>query len=316
MLSNSAIIQPIHQAIISNQKSYWASHFYAVLQCLNSHTGLQYSPISLPIFPAWTLASLRGDQVSNFFEVIEPSMRNWGFQYFLVKFLNLRMAGYYVDQIIKKLGQLYNIEFSNEYCQYEFHMSGADSLLHHGLSSKFIEVFPPELNGNLPDRHSLIAQSDICLTLTHPSSGQKIGIFGEVEGNYGNKLKNQKFWKGKQDFCIINIGIVTSAQKRIYIEPVIVNGVQRINLIIGAKNYVYSDFLKTLAHYRYLFQFGRNYTSYQVDEEFGYFFDLLKKNVHTSVVELLELLRSHSNDRDILEKFPTSIPIITSIQSE
>ena len=83
----SQLATPLNVGVIKNYKSYWATHFYSVLQCLHSHRALNYTPTGLAYYPHWKLRDLRADLPFNFFHQIESSLQNWGFQYFMSVFL-------------------------------------------------------------------------------------------------------------------------------------------------------------------------------------------------------------------------------------
>ena len=200
------IISPIKPEIITNYKSYWATHFYSVLKCLDSHKNLMNSPMKLECFPLWSLALLRGELPPNFFDKIESYMANWGFQYFLASFFNQKLSSNIVIELIERLENIYNVKFSRSLDLFEFYVSGGDSSLSYELNKIFTSVFPYKLNGIVSNRRDLIAYSDLCLVLEDSDTETKVGIFGEVEGIYGNKFNTEKYWGKKQDFCVFAIG--------------------------------------------------------------------------------------------------------------
>ena len=139
----SNFLRPIQLGIIEEQKSYWANHFYSVIECINSHKNLQYSPRNFETFPIWTLNDLRGSHPINFFDHIQQYIKNWGFQYFLVNFLNKKSGCNIVKEIVGRLEEIHNVKFSNYLTGYEFHISGNDSAISENLSDRFTHTFPP-----------------------------------------------------------------------------------------------------------------------------------------------------------------------------
>lgn len=312
---NSTLVTPISLGIIENHKSYWANHFYAVIQCLDSHKRLKYSPRRIDHFPHWSLNDLRGYFPLNFFDSLQDYLRNWGFQYFLVSFLNQKVSSDIVTEVIRRLGELYNIRFSTELTEYSFHISGNDSALSFGLKNNFSEVFPLQIGANKPDTDKVIDNSDICLILNNPNTNTKVGIFGEVEGVHGNKLRNQSFWNRKSDFCVFNVGIVDGKTKKCRIDNVLFNGSDKVNLYFEKEHFVVIDFYNTLDLFKQLFMSGPSFNLSSKDEEYDYFINLLKDYWFKPASELLENLSKFIDGSDLVGQFNTKIPIITDIRS-
>ncbi|MFM2607902.1 hypothetical protein AAFX30_09775 [Vibrio chagasii] len=309
--TNSTLVTPISLGIIENQKSYWANHFYSVIQCLDAQKGFKYSPRRIDGYPLWSLSSLRGHLPPNFFDVVQDYLRNWGFQYFLVSFLNQKMSSNLVQEVVNRLGALYNISFSDQLREYSFHISGNDSALSDGLKSHFSEVFPLAIGNNKPDIDKVIANSDICLVLKNPDTDTKVGIFGEVEGVYGNKLRNQSFWDGKSDFCVFNIGMIDGKTKQCYIENVTFNGSSKVNLYFEKEHFVANDFSITLEWFKQLLMYGPHFSLKANNEEFDYFINYLKVNWAKPACELLEHISSFLDGNDLVGRSTTELPIIT-----
>ena len=77
--------------IIPGHKSYWATHFCSVFECLHYHTTLEESPRKLDQFPNWSMSDLRGNLPTNFFYYLKRWVYNWGFQYFIANYLNQKV---------------------------------------------------------------------------------------------------------------------------------------------------------------------------------------------------------------------------------
>ena len=308
---NSALVTPISVGIITNQKLYWANHFFSVIQCLDAQKGFKYSPRRIDGYPLWSLSSLRGHLPPNFFDVVQDYLRNWGFQYFLVSFLNQKMASALVQEVVNRLSSMYNVSFSTQLREYSFHVSGNDSALSDGLRNYFSAVFPLAIGNNKPDTDKVIANSDICLILTNPETNQKVGIFGEVEGVYGNKLRNQAFWDGKSDFCVFNIGMIDGKSKQCFIENVTFNNSRKVNLYIEKEHFVANDFSITLEWIKQLLMYGPYFSLRANDEEFDYFINYLKMNWARPAGELLEHIGTFLDGSNLVGKMTTALPIIT-----
>ena len=190
--SKKSIITPVSLGVIPSNRSYWATHFYSILQCLDQHKNLEFSPRRLDSYPNYSLAILRGCLPSNFFNQIERYIENWGVQYFLANFFNQKLGGNVVEELISRIEKAYDVTFNKSLNYFSFHVSGNDSNLSSKLREQFSEVFPIYLNGEFATVETLIGQSDLCLILSNLQN-VKVGLFGEVEGIYGNKLRTESY---------------------------------------------------------------------------------------------------------------------------
>ncbi|BBB29385.1 hypothetical protein [Neptunomonas japonica] len=313
--TDSELIKPLSLGIIENEKSYWANHFYAVIECLNSHKGPKYSPRRIEGFPIWSLNELRGCLPPNFFENIQDYLKNWGFQYFLVSFLNQKASNNIVKEIITRLGNLYGVTFVSGLSEYSFHISGNDSALSFDLNDRFSEVFPMKVGLNKPNIQTLISNSDICLVLHNPIANAKVGIFGEIEGVYGNRLRNQSFWDSKQDYCVFNIGVINGKGKGCYIENFHLNGINRVHVYFEKNHFVVSDFGKTLEWFKQLLIYGPHLKITSGIDELDFFLDMLKRYWFKPASELLAELTSYIDGEDLVGKSDKAISIITDIRA-
>lgn len=269
--SKSQLATPLPVGVIQNYKSYWATHFYAVLQCLHSHKVLQYTPRVFAYYPSWKLRDLRADLPHNFFHHLEGHLQNFGFQYFMSVFLNYKMASGIVDQLIENLSQLYGIPLLTSQTRYQFFLSGSDSVLSEGLLDEFTEVFPSQINGMRPNAQLLAKQSDLCLVLDFPIPHARLAIFGEVEGLHGHDLSNASYWNKKLPFCVMTVGVIDGSGKNVYISNTFINDIPRVNLIFERRHPVVQDFLQVLSYMKVLFSEGPGTRIRSNDEEFDFF---------------------------------------------
>ncbi|MFY9261865.1 MAG: hypothetical protein WAO71_15345 [Gallionella sp.] len=310
-----SLIAPVSMGLITNHRSYWATHFYSILQCLDKHKNLEFSPRRLDVFPEYTLAVLRGCLPSNFFNQAESYIKNWGVQYFLANFFNQKLGGNVVVELISRIERHYAVQFSKELDCFSFHVSGNDSVLSFDLKSKFSEVFPNRLNDQFADVNSLIAYSDLCLVLSNKDSGAKVGLFGEVEGIKGNKLRTETFWGKKQNFCIFGVGVVDGNEKVVYFEEGYFNGIYRINLFFERTNFVVTDFHSALGAVGNLFREGPNAHFYTKDEEFEFFINKIKKYWHRNIYDLLGDLEMYLHPDDVVGFNEGALLVVTDLQS-
>lgn len=308
-----SILTPVDSIIIPEVKSYWATHFYSLLKCIDSHKNLQFSPRKLEIFPIWTLSHLRGNLPLNFFEKIDSFIQNWGVQYFFASFFNQKIGGHIIIELIERLEDLYNVCFNKNLDTFSFYVSGNDSILSYKLSERFSEIFPfQELK---EDTYNLISHSDLCLILENSFTQNSVAIFGEVEGLHGNKLRHKKYWDKKSNFCVFGIGVVDGNQKQVYFEENYHKNIPRVILFFERSHFIISDFYKVLKAFHYMFLNGPLHKYPKVDEEFDFFYNYLINNWNTPIEEIFIYLEQFLDGGELVGYNDGTIQIIPSIQS-
>lgn len=299
--------------IIPSTRSYWATHFYSLLKCIDLHKTLAYSPRGFKEYPLWTMSLLRGNLPPNFFDLIEAYIKNWGAQYFLASLFNQKVGGHIITELIERLEDLHGICFNKNLDSFSFYVSGNDSALSDRLNERFTEVFPFSVREE--QIRNLIAYSDLCLILKSDFTGGSVAIFGEVEGTYGNKLRTENFWGKKQEFCVFGIGVIDGSQKQIYFEELRRNGVDRVMLMIERSHFVVSDFSQTLQHLKWLFLYGPNFEGFSGDAEFRYFSDEIKKRWSDPIDSVFKFLEGFISGGDLVGFNNDGIQIITDLQA-
>ncbi|MBD2782753.1 hypothetical protein [Xenorhabdus szentirmaii] len=308
-----SILTPVSPLVIPDYKSYWATHFYSVLKCMDSHKNLMYSPRRFKEFPMWSLSLLRGNLPPNFFDQIESYIRNWGMQYFLASFFNQKLGGHIIIELIERLEELYGVCFNRDLDSFSFFVSGNDSSLSYKLSNRFTDIFPyKELKGSLGD---LIGYSDLCLVIENSLNGNSVGIFGEVEGYHGNKFQSENYWGKKQEFCVFGIGVVDGNQKLVYFEESYHKGIPRVHLIFEKSHFIINDFLEVLNCLKLLFLYGPTAKLQHYDEEFSFFLTEIKKMWSFPMEEVFRFLEKYIDGGDLVGFNDGEIEIITSFQS-
>jgi len=313
---DSDLITPVSLGIIEDQKSYWANHFYSIIECIDSHKNLRHSPRRFDTYPVWSLSQMRGNLPLNFFREIQDYMCNWGFQYFLVNYLNQKNSGEVVSELLSRLSDLYDCNFNSSLNEYSFHISGADSSLSKNLRSRFTDFFPPEIKNNPPREKSLIDESDLCLIIHEEDSDYKVGIFGEIEGVHGQKMRRSSYWEKKQDYCVFSFGVTDGNTKECYVENTYLDGVDRVSFHFEQENYIVQDFRHALGWIEQLFLHGPHYGQSTRDEEFDFFVNVLKKFWNKQISELLRELSRFIDGSDLVgKKQGKTINIITDIRA-
>ncbi len=239
------LINEYNMPIYDNLLSYWSMHFISVLECLAYHKNLQFRPIIIPETQTISsLALMKGNHPNSFFDIMANSISNWGMQYFMVHYLNHKISLDLVDRIKEQLDDLFNIPNYKDYDDFEFYISGCDSELTKDISKYYDEIYPKIFELDFLSKDYLIRNSDICLVLKDTQNDKNIAIFGEIEGNDGDRLFNNKFWNGKSDFCVLGIGAVNGYGKgKFYIERYLHHGIYpKLNIIFKKNSYVVRDF--------------------------------------------------------------------------
>lgn len=315
MRSNKrSILTPVDPLLIPDVKSYWATHFYSVLKCIDSHKNLMHSPRKFHQFPIWTLSLMRGNLPVNFFDQLESYIKNWGVQYFLASFFNQKLGSHIIIELLERLEDLYGVCFSKDLDSFSFFVSGNDSSLSYKLSERFSEVFPfVDMKNSVTD---LIAYSDLCLIVENSLNNASVAIFGEVEGTYGNKFRTESYWGKKQEFCVFGIGVVEGNQKHVYFEESNHNGINRVHLLFEKSHFIIRDFLAVLDCFRWLFLNGPARAYPNLDEEFNFFSNHIRTNWNTPVEEVFNFLERFIDGGELVGFNNGSIEIITDLQAK
>lgn len=247
--------------------------------------------------------------------MIERYMWNWGFQYFIVSFLNTYEMRPAAERLITELENIYDVSFSRELTNWKFHIAGKDSDLSRGLDLLFTDVFPQGLNGVIPDRQSLIDNTDICLIMKDPYNPfQQVGIFGEVEGHHGEYIRQQGYWNKKNSpFSVFAFGVVPEKGKGMYIETRVFNNFRKVLITFQSENPVAADFRLALHWIEQLFNNGPGLRCTISDDELAYFVNLIKVHWHSPSSELLSRLAEFISKGDMVTSEPGPTPIIATL---
>lgn len=318
LLKENLISKPVNLSTISDYRSYWATHFYAILNCLYKHKSLKYSFLKLDSNPT-SLASMRGNLPYGFFLNIKQQIANWGFQYYLVNFLNYQNGSKnIVEYLISQIEGYYNVNFPSYLENYKFYISGQDSELYTQLMNIDFYIFSKGNYLSKNEKNDILRFSDLCLLLTN-EQGDKVGIFGEVEGLKGHSLKNLRYWERKQDAIIFGFGISQNSMynnNQIWVDYYD----EKIIFIFGAKNFVASDFYHTIDVFENLFLLYPNckllYKKIPGYEEFNFFLELIIKLWNEPIISILSTLANYISADDIVgDMKEKGISIITDIRS-
>lgn len=307
MLRASSLVSPIQFAPFSGVRSYWATHFLAMLQCLRFHKALAFpgNLFDRRTQGNWSLSDLRGTAPAHFFNQIDQQMQNFGFQYCLATLLNSPEARPLALDLIQKIEEIWNIRFSTALNQYSFRISGNDSELSADLSNYFSHIFPPMRGETAPILADVIANSDLCLVLQNSDTGQKVGIFGEVEGLHGRRIWTNGFWSRKSDYCIFGIGILSGQDRGVYLNVEEYGVGPRVLVTFEGNQFIVTDFRTALWHLCYMMHNGPNAPlSSPVGEELGFFLDLVRRNWRTPLTELIYQISGYIHSDDILDSVP------------
>jgi len=308
-----SILTPASPILIPDYKSYWATHFYSILKCIDNHKNLTHSPRRFIEYPLWSLSLLRGNLPPNFFDQIEAYIRNWGAQYFFASVFNQKVGSHIIIELIERLEDLYGVCFNGNLNQFSFYVSGSDSQLSHKLFNRFADVFPyKEMKGTISD---LIAYSDLCLVLENTLTGSSVGLFGEVEGIHGNKFRTESYWGRKHEFCVFGVGVVDGKQKLIYFEESHHKGIPRVCIMFEKSHFFISDFLEVINCLRHIFLYGPSTTYRGPDEEFGFFVSEIKKMWSNPIEQIFHFLERFIDGGDLVGFNENAISVIADLQA-
>ena len=190
---------------------YWSAHFAALLQCMHNHICMSYSPQTLPNYPVWSIAEVRGEFKAHFFNELERYLTNWGMQYFLVNFLNSPISANITSALWQGIMDIFNPPFRQDLIYSHFQISGKDSALMASPLLYDIKTFPDFID--LEHKYHICQNSDIAFILNNDANvitKDAVAVFGEIEGNKGILLLGDKFWRRKHLNCIFGIGVVSS----------------------------------------------------------------------------------------------------------
>lgn len=295
------LLNEYNMPIYDNSLSYWAMHFISVLECLMYHKNLEFPAIRIEQSIS-SLALMKGNYPNSFFDKLSNYIKNWGMQYFMVHFLNHKMSLNIVDNIKNKLDYFFNIPNYQDYDDFEFYISGHDTELSKNLDNRYDEIYPNNFDFNFIDKDNLIANSDICLILKNNEEDRNIAIFGEIEGNHGDKLFNDSFWFGKSNYCVLGIGAVEGHQKgKFYIEAFLFLGkYPKINLLFEKNNYVIRDFWAVISEFQSIFNYAAKYRNHHISN-FSYIVnEVIVKNWNEPILDVLNILYELKDNRSNL----------------
>lgn len=322
MPSGSGIATALNFAPIVKQRSYWATHFVSLLECLRFHNTLQWpgSKMSAIGKERWSLSDLRAEAPANFFSLIYQQVNNWGFQYFLVTMLNSPESKPIVEALISEIDRLFGSNFDIVSDTYHFRISGRDSNLSKGLDGYITDIFPYVDPMDFVKSRSIMDNSDLCLTIDSDNFGglktKKYGVFGEVEGLHGDFLSRNGYWKNKSEYCIYAFGVVKEKGGKVFLSTREIAGVERILITFQADHFVVNDFLTALWWINNIFQNGASANlPPNIGEEEAHFLNMIRSNFNADLDDLIELMSAHISSKDVIIINPGLSKLIPNIRS-
>lgn len=241
-------------------------------------------------------------------------MRNWGFQYFLVNLLNQRLGKGIVMHLIDQIERLCNDKFLRNFDSFLFYISGRDSALSAALNPSSFRIFQESSKGAPADTNSLLNNSDLCLVLTDSRTAGRIGMFGEVEGLHGERLRRDSFWTNKPN-RFFGFGIIKGAGKSITAETDEYAGSWRTIFFLEQSHPVVSDYLIALRMIEQMFLEGPNAYIKTVDNDCEFILSIVRKYWGRDVrSELLPALMQYLFVNDIVYCQHLGIPVVPNLQ--
>lgn len=168
-----------------------------------------------------------------------------GVQYFIAEFLNFKTNKNLVNEILYYVQDNYQTPIFTKIDSTSFSITGDDSLLFHDSIFQRTQVFPYLRDTDAEDFFKAKINSDLALCLK--SGGDEIIIFGEVEGNHGNRLFKKDFWDSKPLYSLFGIGVMPnrkSSKGLIWLENDI--SLKKTIVAIEGDNNVFGDFKRII----------------------------------------------------------------------
>jgi len=232
------IVQP---GAVAYDFDYWAMHVSAVLLCLHDHPGLATSPARLLGDPwqAWSLNDFRGAIQPAAFNQMQALIQNWGAQYLLADVLNRDTLGLR-SPLLEAISEVAE-EPSLPQLPAECLVSGRDSY----SGSEFLDRCNARIQGDRRRRvHTsadLVQFTDLCILL-ETDGPERVAVFGEVEGNHGEYLGQERYWHAKSQLALFGIGLVPQQAYPITLDIVSFSFGRRAVVLLGTRSNVIGDF--------------------------------------------------------------------------
>jgi hypothetical protein len=181
-------------------------HAAAALICLHDQNCIADRPSKLVVhYPNWSLCAYRGAIANGKFAAIKHHIRNFGTQYLTADILSNDIIGINAE-LLDQLSYIHDVRLGKVLACY---VSGLDS----SMGTRFLEQCRARVLGDR--RYSVqamkpqVEHTDLCLVVSDATDPDKqIAIFGEVEGNHGQKMLKDSYWDGKSKFAHFGIGMV------------------------------------------------------------------------------------------------------------
>lgn len=289
---------------------YWSAHFGALLQCMHYHINLSESPMNLSNYPNWSIADLRAVKKHDFFSGLERYLTNWGFQYFLVNFLNNSISDNIRSALLDGIYEVFNPNFREDLIYTHFEISGRDSNRSNISLLSEIDTFPRNIFSKDYNYH-ICENSDLAFILNNSReyiTRDAVAIFGEVEGNKGIKLLNDRFWQSKHRNCLFGIGVVSSKtiasqlkmSNKLYLgqyahtPSILLSYVKtslgfKVVVLFQQEHSIIKDYIDAMKFLRGLFLDGKSTHIYeQFSPAFRQAAHILKNGLQTPILQLLD----------------------------
>jgi hypothetical protein len=235
-------LRTIKPKIWESAFDYWSMQITAVLLCLHDQKCLATTPEKLlgQGWENWTLASFVGGAGHAVLEMMKASIQNWGAQYLLADYLNVDRG--ITTSLLDELGRIWKEDSFRKPCDFECYVSGIDSR----SGTQFLASCGAKILG---DKRRKVASStdqigfaDLCI-IGRIGEKQSLAVFGEVEGNYGDKLLKEDFWVIKdRPLALFGIGLQPTQNEPMTIQVVERAGRKRVVVLLGSGDQLMADF--------------------------------------------------------------------------
>lgn len=239
MPQKTSLLRVVRPGIIRDAAEYWSIQVASVILCMDDHALLQHRPENyLGADCLWSIEGFRGAAPARALADMQTLVQNWGTQYVLVEVLNRDVLGArttLLGEIEKIHGPVPGSHFVRTV------VSGNDSTCGRTFLTESQARIGADMRRRVRTSREMIKDTDIALILDAGERGE-IALFGEVEGNHGEKLLNTSWWATKSDLAQFGIGILHGGDQPLLIGDVDAAAGKRVVMLFGTQNNVIVDF--------------------------------------------------------------------------
>lgn len=327
-IMEKTLIEIIRPGIYKNLNSYWAMHYCAILETLNEQKTISHGfQRNYMNYVEPTLENLVSKAGFSFFSAIKNSLQNFGLQTLLCHYLLSSEGKPIFDDIVAKVSELHSFDFMKDTQEYGIFISAKDFR----SGEQFINENNPVLlnlaGRSYKDIVDQVSYADLCILLK--STNANWGILGEVEGNNGDDLLSEAFWKRKKGtYYSFGIGVTQKYKKfkSVTTDPIAAPEITgqylkteygwKYIVLMSTENSVIHDFQNAIGTIQTFMTFGPSQRA-NYDPSLLPVLNLIKASWDKNIVDLISELRSMliSDSLATLGTNPIATKVLPSIST-